>query len=319
MATKAKAQWQKQESRLVRPFRTAQDCLAGVSFRLHADDDFSLDDAIRVSDVQVSRLAPAVLVSLKALDFEKVVGVPVDTLRLVVTVEDRTFKDSGVAVNLPMSDLGTGVSVLDLDADVVARLSWAGETRVHVAVILGEARNSYKVGTAHRVGAWVARKTFFIGKTRDIAAFSVNAVEPEYFKQLGLPPETSYLVEIADPDLNQPSEHLSDLVKVSLAKVLHSALARDEESSMAKALIKSIYVDIVTTVLATGYSNLTADVQPDSIIQVVTSKLARSTGLSAERIQQLAKDNAGAPLRAVVQADVDLTRALVSATQRRAL
>jgi hypothetical protein len=143
-------------------------------------------------------------------------------------------------------------------------------------------------------------------------------VEPEYFEKLGLPAETTYLVEIADPDLNQPCENLPDLVKVSVAQSVHSALARDEESSMAKALIKSIYVDVVTTVLATGYSNLSSDVQPDSIIEVVTLKLQKSTGLSAERLRQLAKENAGAALRAVVQADIELTRALVSAAQRKA-
>jgi hypothetical protein len=168
------------------------------------------------------------------------------------------------------------------------------------------------------VGAWVARKTFSIGKLRDTAAFSINAVEPEYFEKLGLPAGTTYLVEIADPDLNQPCENLPDLVKVSLAKAVHSALARDEESSMAKALIRSIYVDVVTTVLATGYSNLSSDVQPDSIIEVVTSKLEKSTGLSAERLRQFARESAGASLRAVVQADVELTRALVSAAQRKA-
>jgi hypothetical protein len=77
-------------------------------------------------------------------------------------------------------------------------------------------------------------------------------------------------------------------------------------------------VDVVTTVLATGYANLVGDIQPDSILEVVVSKLAKSTGVSVERLRLLAKDSAGAQLRAVVQADVELTRALVSAAQRKA-
>ena len=318
MATKAKTHWRKQESRPVRPFRSAKDFLDDVGFRMYADEDFKTDQAIQVGDVEPSKLALAVRVPSGALNFEEVVGVPTRLLRLLVTVEDRAFKNTEVAVDVPMSDLDSNVRVLDLDAEAVANLSWAGETRVHVVVVLAEERSGSEVGTARRVGAWVARKTFSIGKMRDTAAFAINAVEPEYFEKLGLPAGTTYLVEIADPDLNQPCENLPDLIKVSMAKAVHSALARDEESTMARALIKSVYVDVVTTVLATGYSNLSSDVQPDSIIEVVTSKLEKSTGLSAERLRQLAKESAGAPLRAVVQADVELTRALVSAAQRSA-
>jgi hypothetical protein len=317
MATKAKTHWQKQESRPVRPFRSAKDFLGEVGFRMYADEDFKTDEAVQTGDAELSKLALAIRVPAVALNFEEAVGVPNSLLRLVVTVEDRTFKDSEVAVNIPMAEAGASVRVLDLDAGAVERLSWAGETRVHAAVVLAEPRNG-DVGTAQRVGAWVARKTFSIGKARDTAAFSINAVEPEYFEKLGLPAGTTYLVEIADPDLNQSCENLPDLVKVSLAKAVHSALARNEESTMAKALIKSIYVDVVATVLATGYSNLSSDVQPESIIEVVTSKLSKSTGFSAERLRQLAKESAGALLRAVVQADVELTRALVSAAQRKA-
>lgn len=318
MAAKVKTGWQKQETRPVRPFRSAKDFLNDVGFRMYADEDFRTDETIQTGDIEFGKLALAVRVPPGVLNFEEVVGVPASLLRLVVTVEDRTFKDSEVALSIPMSEVGTSVRVLELNAEAVERLSWAGETRAHVAVVLAEARSGSEVGTAQRVGAWVARKTFSIGKIRDMAAFAIHAVDPEYFVKLGLPAGTTYLVEIADPDLNQPSENLPDLVKVSLAKTLHSALARDEDSSMAKALIKSIYVDVVTTVLATGYSNLSSDVQPDSIIGIVTERLAKSTGLSAERLRQLAKESAGASLRAVVQADAELTRALVSAAQRRA-
>lgn len=112
---------------------------------------------------------------------------------------------------------------------------------------------------------------------------------------------------------------MPDLVKVSLAKDVHAALAKDEDSPMAKAIIKSIYVDVVTTILATGYGNLDKreQVKQDSILDVVTAKLAKSTGLSADKLRTLAAETAGAQLRAVVQADVELSRALVSAAQRR--
>lgn len=318
MGTKPKMNWRKQESRPVRPFRSAKDYLDDVGFRMYADEDFATDETIQTGAIEAGKLALSVRVPASAANLEELVGVPPDLLQLVVTVEDRTFKDSEVAAKVSMVEASGKTHILDLEVGAVNRLSWAGETRVHVAIVLTEPRAGSEVGTAQRVGAWIARKTFSIGKLRDSSTFAINAVEPDYFEKLGLPAATTYLIEIADPDLNQSCENLPDLVKVSLARDVHSALARDEDSPMSRALIKSIYVDVVTTVLATGYANLVGDVQPDSILEVVVSKLAKSTGLSAERLRLLAKDSAGAQLRAVVQADIELTRALVSAAQRKA-
>lgn len=319
MATKAKMRWHRQESRPVRPFRSAADYLDDVGLRLYADEEFkATDSASKVGSVERARLAMAVKVPAAPENFEDLVGIPAKALRVVVTLEDRTFKDSGVAADVPLSDLMGAGRILDLDAAVVSSMSWAGETRVHVSAVLAEARKG-EVGTAQRVGSWVARKTFAIGNPRDTASFSIDAVEPDYFEKRGLPSATTYLVEINDPDLNQSCENLPDLVKVSLAKDVHAALAKDEESPMAKALIKAIYVDVVTTVLATGYTNLgvSTEVRQDSIIDVVTMKLVKSTGMTAEKLRIFAGQTAGSQLRAVVQADIELSRALVSAAQRR--
>ena len=316
MATKAKAGWQKQESRSVRPFRSAEDYLKEVGLQMYPDEEFGLAEAIQTSAVEVDKLALAIRVPGAPPNLEELVGVPAKLLRLVVTVEDRMFKDSGVAFNVPLIELGEGPRVLDIEKEVIDRMSWAGETRIHVAVILAEQRLG-EVGTAQRAGSWVAKKTFVIGRPRDTASFTINAVDPEYFEQRGLPAGTTYLIEITDPDLNQPCENLPDLVKVSLSKDVHAALARDEDSLLGKAFVKCIYVDVVTTVLSTGYASLVDDVQADSIIDVVTTKLAKSTGISPERLRSLAKETAGSQLRAVVQADIELSRALVSAAQRR--
>ena len=88
MATKAKTHWQKQESRPVRPFRSAKDFLDDVGFRMYADEDFKTDEAIQTGDVELSKLALAIRVPAVALNFEEVVGVPTNLLRLVVTVEE---------------------------------------------------------------------------------------------------------------------------------------------------------------------------------------------------------------------------------------
>lgn len=318
MATKTKSRWHRQESRSVRPFRSAAEYLKDVGLRLYADEEFKGSESIQIGSVELERLAIAIKVPPTPQNFADLVGVPADALRLVLTFEDRTFKNSGVAANIPLSDLSGAGRIIEMGGDAVSLMSWAGETRIHVAVVLSEPRKG-EVGTAQRVGSWVARKTFNVGNPRDTASFSIDAVEPEYFEKRGLPSATTYLVEINDSDLNQSCDNLPDLVKVSLAADVHAALAKDEESAMAKALIKAIYVDVVTTVLATGYASLGTgtEVQQDSILDVVTTKLVKSTGLSADKLRLWAGQTAGSQLRAVVQADIELSRALVSAAQRR--
>jgi len=316
MSTKQKgAAWRTQESRSVRPFRSADDYLKEVGLRLYNDEDFRIAESIQVDAIDIAKLAVAVRIPPMPSDFEDVVGIPPAALLLIVSLEDRLYKDSVVATKLPLHDIRT-VRVIETDSEMTRALSWAGDIRVNVAVVLAEPRKG-GVGTAQRVGSWVARKSFSVGKPRETTSFTVNVVDPDYFEQRNLPRTTAYLVEVQDPDLNQPCEYLPDLVKVSLTKDVHSALARDESSPVSKAIIKAIYVDVVTTVLVAGYSGLTGQLQDDTILHVVTKRLEKETGVTPDRLWKLAKEPGAANLRAVVQGAADFSRALVSATQRR--
>lgn len=86
--------------------------------------------------------------------FDDVVGVGLDELRLIVSIEDRTVKQSAVLRSFALGKVNDGVLELD---DAKEAASWSGETRVHVAVVLAKQRKVV-VGLAHRVGSWVARK-----------------------------------------------------------------------------------------------------------------------------------------------------------------
>lgn len=299
----------------MRPFRSAEDYLKEVGLRLYNDEDFRLTESIQVDTVDVPKLSIALRIPPVPIDFEEVVGVPTSSLQLIVSLEDRLYKDSVVATIVPLEEI-VSQRVIEVDLDTTESLSWAGDIRVHVAVVLAQPRKG-EVGIAHRVGSWVARKTFAVGKPRETTSFTVNAVDPEYFEQRGLPRTTTYLVELNDTDLNQSCEYLPDLIKVSLAKDVHSALARDEGTAVSKAVINAIYVDVVTTVLVAGYSGLTGKVQDDTILDVVTTRLEKDTGVPPDRLAKLAKEPGASNLRAVVQGSSDFSRALVNAAQRR--
>jgi hypothetical protein len=318
MATKQNgAAWRTQESRSVRPFRSAEDYLKDAGLRLYNDEDFRLAESIQVDAVDVAKLAVAVRIPPVPPDFDDVVGIPPSALQLIVSLEDRLYKDSMVATKIPLHEIRSA-RVIEIESETTEALSWAGDIRIHVAVVLAEPRKG-EIGTAQRVGSWVARKSFSVGMPRETASFTINAVDPNYFEQRGLPRTTTYLVEVHDTDLNQSCEFLPDLVKVSLAKDVHSALARDEASAMSKAIIKAIYVDVVTTVLVAGYSGLTGKIQDDTILDVVTTRLEKETGVAPDRLWKLAKEPGAANLRAVVQGSADFSRALVSAAQPRTL
>lgn len=241
--------WQRQESRLVRPFRSADDYLKDAQLRLCPDADFALGPVIQIESVQRDRLAPEIRVLPPPVEFEELVGASFDDLRFLVSLEDTFFKRSVVAVDQPISEMTEDVIVLD--SDQCAELSWTGATRVHLSVVLREDRD-VEAGLARRAGSWVARKSFNVTKISDNTRFNIAPVDEEFFTKRGLPRATSWFVEILDPDLNQSCDEMPNLVKVSISKELHGALAKDESSSGTKALITNVYVDVVATVLVTG-------------------------------------------------------------------
>ena len=73
----------------------------------------------------------------------------------------------------------------------------------------------------------------------------------------------------------------------------------------------------VSTILTTGFEKLNgSDVSPGGVLDVVASRLSKTTGVAPELIRQYAHDG-GSYLRAVVQTEADLTKAMLSAAGRR--
>lgn len=307
--------WRRSEARTVRPFRTLGDHLDGVGLRLTPDADFATADVVALENELLSRIAPEIRLPPPPSDIEDSVGIPPRDIHLLVSVEDRVFKNTVVAARIPLEDIP---GVVEFDRDALAGVSWAGETRIHVALVLAGDRDG-EVGTAQRDGSWIARKTFKLARLRDLRTFRIDSVPPEYFTNQGLPESTTYLVEILDDDLNQSCELLPDLVKVSVHAQAHAALARDEDSPVGQALLRHIFVDVVTAVLTTGFRTLAGELDERSILAVVSKRLAQSTQSTLEDVRALAKARDDAKLRALVQSHVQLTRALTTAVQRRSL
>ena len=306
--------WQRSESRVVRPFKTLEAFLNDSKLRLYREDEFSAIETIQQDTIHKSRLSPQVEVAALPSNVVELVGVEPEDLNLIVSLEEPSFKVTSLAVNRPLKGFAGGP--LDLDAEAVAEMNWSSDTKIHVAVVLAKSRPT-RIGQAWRAGSWLAKKTFRIGKVKDSSSFEVKQVPPEYFVERRLPATTTYLVEIADPDLNVPSENLPNLLKVCVNKEVFDAMARNEESAAAQAFMKTVFIDVIVTAMATGHRNLQGELLKDGILDVLTQRLSKSSKLSMVKLQQLAREPSGAQLRAVIQAQAGLTQSIVSAIRRR--
>lgn len=305
--------WERTETKLVRPFKSTEDYLDDVALRLYGDSEFLTEHLIQVESVDFERLGVALRLAKPPKGFEDMVGVGLDELRLIVSIEDRTLKQAVVLRSVALGEVNDGMLELDDAKDAV---SWSGEIRVHVAVVLAK-RRKLVVGLAHRVGSWVARKTFSIARTRDTASLNIQPVDEAWFQARGLPPSTTYFVEILDTDLNQTCDQFPQLVHVYISKTLNATLSREQESPTTRALVKMIYVDVVSSVLTVGYSNLKGDVLASSILSVVAGRLSRATGFGEKKLVEYATENNGTQLKAIVQAEAELTKNMIAALGRR--
>ncbi|MEO6021682.1 MAG: hypothetical protein ABIP64_00895 [Burkholderiales bacterium] len=314
--TEITKRWEREESKVVRPFKSAENYLSDAEFRLYADASFEPRPVIQVDSIDRERLSPAIQVTAPPKDLEESVGALLKDQTLLVSIEDRVLKHTTVLHSANLAEVVSGP--IELGESALECASWTGATRIHLAVVLSKNRKA-AVGLAQRAGSWIAKKTFTVTRTRDNANFSLTPVDEDWFKAKGLPASTTYFVDMLGTDLNQPCDTMPDLVKVYISKSLNAALARDEESPVAKALIKSIYVDVVTTILTVGFNNLQTGVvpHPDSILDVVSTRLTKMTGIPGAKLIQFAKDSSGTQLQAVLQAEAELTRTMLVASGRR--
>lgn len=310
--------WDRQETRVVRPFRSAGEYLSDSKLRLLTDGEF-FDGPLIVQNERIDRdcLGLSLRVSQAPKNFQDLVGLPLEELALVVSIEDRMFKKADVVYTVPLAKVESGV--IELDDGVQDAFSWAAEMRVHVSVVVVRDRE-HRSGVASRAGNWLAKKTFNIRKPIDSATFHIDAVPGEYFTKRGLPSTTTYFVEILDPDLNQPCDAIPQLVKVSILDEVHSALARTDDSVVGKALVRAIYVDVVATILSAGFENLgDGEVEPDSAMDVVCRRLTKATGVSGVLLRKYAREKGCPQLRATIQTDAMLGRVILAAATRRTI
>jgi len=308
--------WLRTEARTIRPFRYSESLLQKLGTRLYAEDDFVEGDSIQKDDIELERVAPEIRLDFNPASLEEQLGIDSGQVKFIVSVEDKALKQTILALNLTMEECVTD-EVVRIPESVCRKLSWIGETKLVMALVLAEDRDA-ELGEACIAGNWLARKEVGITRVRDTATFPISIVPPGWFKEVGLPTETTYYIEMLSEDLNQPCEQLPEMVKVYVNETVNQVLSRAEESSAGRALVRSIYCDTAATILAVGFENIEPNTEllKNGVLQVVADRLSDATGLATQAITKMAKEPGASKLRALLQAETGLTKALASISFR---
>lgn len=301
--------WHRTESKIVRPFIYSENLLHNAEFRLYDDVDFKSDTAIHYDELNVEKIKPQIRLDFNPISISEELGLPENALRFIVSFEDRALKKTLLAKNIAVTDLDD--EIIEFPEALLQELSWSGTTIANIALVLEKDRDS-EIGQARRAGNWLAKKSFSVCRTHDTSNFQIEIVPPERFKSYGLPPETTYYVQVIGDDFNQPCDQLPEMVKVYLNETVNPVLARAEDSAAGKALVRGLYGDVSATILVAGFSPFSSldEIKEGGILQIVTDRISQATGISVSEIFKMSREPGAGRLRAVLQAEAGLTKAL---------
>lgn len=97
--------WEREESKVVRPFRSIDDYLADAEVRLHDNGDFLKGPVIPTESIDVGNLSLALKIAAPPPNLEDLVKAPRKDLALAISLEDRTLKTSAIVRAVPLDEL----------------------------------------------------------------------------------------------------------------------------------------------------------------------------------------------------------------------
>lgn len=299
----------------MRPFKDSEDILSEVGFRLFDRDEFSVEEVLCKENMVSDQVMPAFKLDFDAEKIENDLCIPVDSVRLIISVEDRLLKKRILHTDMSASQAKS--QRIDLSPDFCHQFSWVGPMRFTVALVLAENRKA-PLGEASRAGNWLAKKEFVLSMTKDSSLFRIESVPPERFEQFGLLRDTAYFVHILTEDFNQSFEDLSGLFTIYMNESVSLMLSRTEESKHGQALARIVYSDIVATILGTCFSYLSLDeeVQVGGFLHTAIDRISKNTGIETRSIVAMGREPGNCRLRALLQSETGLTKALVSVTTK---
>jgi hypothetical protein len=303
-------QWQRTETRVVRPFPTAESCLVGVKFKLTRDAKFDDRTSFDVSEVELDRLQPEfrLQVDLSPLGAQGS-GLPAPSdLDLVIRFADARLHRSEVVFKEAVESLP---ETWHVPTDVSKKFSWKFGADVTVALVL-RLKRSAQSGQPFMPGRWVARKDFSVRSKAEPRAFPVERWTADDFARQGLPRDTVYWIQFIADDLNRRFDDPGDAFRVCLRADVYDALDQAQDTQQGRALFSTIISEILTEVLWRGLQSLgdSEQIERGGLLHSALARVEKATNATRNSLRRLVADGELSSLRTFAQATVGMRRAL---------
>jgi len=295
------------ESRVVRPFDSADAVLAHVRFKLSAQDDFDDRTLFDPSVIDRSHIRPEFLLHLDTSALGRIGCLTATDVALVIRIDDPSLHRSEVVFEHVVDDLPETYSVPE---EVKDRFSWGPGLTASVALALKESR-SPKPGLPFMRGQWVARRDFSLRSAKERRTFPIERWSSERFVSQGLPSDTVYWIDFSWEELNVRIEDPADVLRVCLRADVYDALVDAEEGPAGRAVMKLIEAEILAEVLWRGLGGMERgdQIERGSLLHSVVARVRKATGKSERDLREMVHTRRElGTIRALAQATVSARR-----------
>ena len=322
MAVTVEIQRDRQEGRIVRPFRglhEVEELFKGV--------ELSVDSRVCAGGAKRERLSPleleagALTLMFRFSQAELILalestGVQEVDLALVVIARARTYR---LARTIYMCPLGSGSLPGELPIDRSRDPLIFGDSGgfdIRVAVVLTSELQPQSLQPSRR-GTWRTRHGFYLRPDDDVSGFSLNPLTQEIRALHGIPEETFSFVNIEMDDLREV-ESILDAVTVYVDEEALRFIHADENDLWSVFLQTSVAVEIFVMLLAAAASPLDdpsfdgTEPSSDSGLGRFVARVARQLSTTNAALLQMAKESP-AELQAQVEALLGLKTAALRA------
>lgn len=294
--------WTRTESRLVRPFTSADATLDEVRFKLRANDEFDERTSFDPPDPADGDFQPEFELNFNASSLDNKLKALEQHLSLIIRLSDAPLHRSEIVFEQAIHDLPR---TWRIPAESKHRFSWSAGFTASVALVLRHSRNP-EPGLPFLRGHWVARKVFRIRSQKQQRAFRIEPWTGDDFARNGLPRDVVYWINFLTDELNQRFDDPGEAFRVYMRNDVFHALCDMEDSNSGRAVLKLISADVIAEIVWRGLKDLAPDeeIEPDGLLGAMIRSVTGKTRTSVEQLRRLASDNDFSSIRAYAQAAV---------------
>lgn len=286
-----KKPWRYSESRPIKPYKVSEHAFAKTAFRIRKDMEFLTDDPwyaiVEPEEIKHEGFSPCVELSVDIDMLTSDSGIDAEDLRLGVTLRDSALLKSILLESWNVEDFPERYSVPPAVLENVS-----GKRGIEIALHISPAKSlAPKFRTASKPGQVVSSRVFKIDTPFNGAGFPVQPVDAEYFKDLGLPKETVWIIKwMTTADFDRPVDELLCVLinKEEAEKILRLSSG----DSIGRVLWSEIAIEIFLEICLAIFAS---EPQPpelkDSLLSKITARLKKETGLSFDQLVATARSD----------------------------